>query len=72
MNKILLISLLMVGCRPTNRDDSVKHHTVYSGQTYATGVTEVEIDGCHYFMTSQAQGGVVLTHKGNCPNHKDK
>jgi len=65
---VIIVSalILSVACDKKTSDKPTTYPV-----TPHTSVTEVMIDGCEY-LYSTATNGVILTHKGNCTNHKNK
>jgi len=65
-NHLLLITLMLMGCMETNVP--VKNNGVIINDSY---IKETNIDSCQYLYTL-VQGGISLTHKGNCNNEIHK
>lgn len=59
--------LVLTGCRSSNVETKSTRYVV-EGMYEAIKI--VNIDGCEYLYGDWG-GATVLTHKGNCINHKD-
>lgn len=59
---ILLVAFLMVGCTPEGSGNDMNIE-----ENYKT----VIIEGCEYIYVSRRpwSSEMIMTHKGNCPNH---
>ena len=64
---ILIVFLVLTGCDKVNVEIKPTEYVVASNLTALQLVT---IDGCEYFYGAWGNE-TVLTHKGNCINHKD-
>ena len=66
---VIIVSalILSVACD----DNKISDKPIIYQPTPQLSLTEVVIDGCEY-LYSTAANGVILTHKGNCTNHKSK
>ena len=64
---IMSALILSVACDSKKPSDKPTAYSV----TPTMSVTEVAIDGCEYLYYTGTYV-VVLTHKGNCTNHKSK
>jgi hypothetical protein len=66
MKILLTITILLVGC---NRSEPVAVDTTKVTQTFVDNkIRFVKVDNCEYIVTSFTP--LVITHKGNCKNHK--
>ena len=63
---ILIIFLVLTGCEPNNVEIKSTEYRV-NGHSSLKLVT---VDGCEYLYGDWGNA-TVLTHKGNCKNHKD-
>jgi hypothetical protein len=63
----ILIILVLTGCGTSNVESKSTNHIVKPGYQPLKIVT---IDGCEYLYGDWGNA-TVLTHKGNCINHKD-
>lgn len=65
MRKLLILTLLIVGC-DSDLPQMNKKETAIIG-SYKI----VEIDGCEYIISRGINGSAdMICHKGNCKNHK--
>lgn len=64
---ILIIFLVLTGCKSSNVETKSTEYIIKSGYS---PVEVVVIDGCEY-LYGPWSNAAVLTHKGNCINHKD-
>ena len=65
---ILIIFLVLTGCGLM--DNNIETKSTEYKITGHTSIKLVTIDGCEY-LYGDWSGATVLTHKGNCINHKD-
>ncbi len=69
MKKLLVISLLAIGCsQPSNVD---RQKTTYIVRSNELPVEIVVVDSCEYLYGPWGNA-TVLTHKGNCKHCKTK
>lgn len=70
MRKLLLIltALALYSCQEPN---VVKEKTEYVVRTGGYNVQIIVMDSCEYLYGDWGNA-TVLTHKGNCKNHKNK
>ena len=64
---ILIIFLVLTGCGTTNVESKSTQYILKRGYQ---SLEIVNIDGCEYLYGDWGNA-TVLTHKGNCINHKD-
>lgn len=62
---IALALILSVACD----NNKISDKPITYQPTPQLSITEIAVDGCEY-LYSTAANGVILTHKGNCTNHK--
>ena len=63
MKILLTLTVLLVGCNPSEPVDNTK-----VTQTFVDNrIRFVKVDNCEYIVTSFTP--LVITHKGNCKNH---
>ena len=66
MKLLLILTVLLVGCDST---ESVVVDTAKVTQTFVDNkIRFVKVDNCEYIVTSFQP--LLITHKGNCTNHK--
>jgi hypothetical protein len=66
MKLLLILTVLLVGCDST---ESVVVDTAKITQTFVDNkIRFVKVDNCEYIVTSFQP--LLITHKGNCTNHK--
>jgi hypothetical protein len=63
----ILIILVLTGCGTTNVESKSTQYILKRGYQ---SLEIVNIDGCEYLYGDWGNA-TVLTHKGNCINHKD-
>ena len=64
MKILLTLTVLLVGCDSADQVDTTK-----VTQTFVDNkIRFVKVDNCEYIVTSFTP--LVITHKGNCTNHK--
>jgi hypothetical protein len=63
----ILIILVLTGCGTTNVESKSTQYILKRGYQSLEIVT---VDGCEYLYGPWGNA-MVLTHKGNCINHKD-
>jgi hypothetical protein len=63
----ILIILVLTGCGTTNVESKSTQYILKRGYQ---SLEIVNIDGCEYLYGDWGNA-TVLTHKGNCRNHKD-
>jgi len=64
MKILLILTVLLVGCNPTEPVDTTK-----VTQTFVDSkIRFVKVENCEYIVTSFQP--LLITHKGNCTNHK--
>jgi hypothetical protein len=68
MKKIIFLSLILISCSEPNVP---KTSTQYNILKNYTPLDLVIIDSCEYLF-GEWGNATVLTHKGNCKNHKNK
>lgn len=66
MKKIIFLSLILISCSEPNVP---KTSTQYKIIGDSNPLDLVVIDSCEYLL-GQWGSATVLTHKGNCKNHK--
>lgn len=64
---ILIIFLVLTGCESSNVETKPTEYKITGNEGIVQLVT---IDGCEYLYGPWGNA-TVLTHKGNCINHKD-
>jgi hypothetical protein len=64
---ILIIFLVLIGCGTSNVESKSTQYILKRGYQSLEIVT---VDGCEYLYGDWGNA-TVLTHKGNCINHKD-
>jgi hypothetical protein len=67
---VILIAMasMLVRCRPSNLKIKDTGYVIEKG--YGS-LKQVNIDGCEYLYGDWGKA-IVLTHKGNCINHRSK
>ncbi len=69
---LILTTLLLSSCITENEETAIKSEMNYNIEINPDcQVSMVTIDSCQYIATT-VYFGHVLTHKGNCTNHKYK
>ena len=64
MKILLTLTVLLVGCDSADQVDTTK-----VTQTFVDNkIRFIKVDNCEYIVTSFTP--LVITHKGNCKNHK--
>ena len=63
---ILIIFLVLTGCNSSNVETKSTKYKINQHSTLEL----VTVDGCEYLYGAWGYA-TVLTHKGNCINHKD-
>jgi hypothetical protein len=63
MKLLLILTVLLVGCNPEYVDNAKVTQTFVDNK-----IRFVKVDNCEYIVTSFQP--LLITHKGNCTNHK--
>jgi len=64
MKILLTLTVLLVGCNPTEPVDTTKVTQTFVDKK----IRFVTVENCEYIVTSFQP--LLITHKGNCTNHK--
>jgi hypothetical protein len=68
MKLLLSLTILLVGCNSSDQVDKPLDKTQVTQTFVDNKIRFVKIDNCEYIVTSFQP--LVITHKGNCTNHK--
>ncbi len=68
MKILLTLTILLVGCNSSEPVDKPLDKTKVTQTFVDNKIRFVKIDNCEYIVTSFQP--LVITHKGNCTNHK--
>ncbi len=68
MKILLTLTILLVGCNSSDQVDKPLDKTQVTQKFVDNKIRFVKIDNCEYIVTSFVP--LVITHKGNCTNHK--